>query len=110
MSTWNSDVVSQQFLAQAKNAERYLQEVRMKVKSNLSYQHVYDEHLARFYVYNYLHGRLFLASRAALLKELQSMATHPIPASLKAYDDERFGTYRQQYLDHLIEQFSSESS
>lgn len=109
MTTWNSDAVSQQFLVQAEDAERYLQEVRVKVKSNSSYQHVHDEHLARFYVFNYLHGRTFLASRDALLKELQSMAAHAIPAPREAYEGERFGRYRQQYVNLLISQFSSES-
>jgi hypothetical protein len=33
------------------------------LKRSRSYEHVFDEHMARFYVYNYLHGRTFLESK-----------------------------------------------
>jgi len=52
MTAWNSETISEQFLAQAKDAERYIREVRVKVNTNSSYQHIYDDHLARYYVFN----------------------------------------------------------
>jgi hypothetical protein len=60
---WNSEELSAQYRHQAEDAERYLAEVRGKLKRSRSYEHVFDEHMARFYVYNYLHGRTFLESK-----------------------------------------------
>jgi len=69
---WDEKALSSEFLTQAQDAERYLGEVRRKVKRNRSYERVFDEHLARFYVFNYIHGRTFLSTRQALLRELKS--------------------------------------
>jgi hypothetical protein len=63
---WNSEELLARYWRQAEDAERYLAEVREKVKRSRSYEHVFDEHMARFYVYNYLHGRAFLETREAL--------------------------------------------
>jgi hypothetical protein len=102
---WDAESISNGFLFQAEDAERYLSEVRWKVRSNPSYQCVLDEHLARFYVFNYLHGRTFLSSRQALLKELKRLAAVPIDAPTEAYSPERFEHFRQQYLAQLISRF-----
>jgi hypothetical protein len=51
-SGWDERAVSQRFLGTANNAERYLTEVRTKVKGNRAYERVYDETLAQFYVFN----------------------------------------------------------
>jgi hypothetical protein len=110
MINWNAEALSRRFLAQAVSAEQYLQEVRIKVKTNPSYQNIHDDYLARYYVFNYLHGRTFLASSNALLKELKSMAVHSTPAPREAYEQERFEHYRQQYIAQLINEFSSEYS
>lgn len=109
MATWDPEALTRRFLHQAEDAERYLAEVRGKVKSNPSYQHVYDEHMARFYVFNYLHGRTFLESRNSLLQELQSILTAQVP-SPDVYDKERFETYRRRYIEQLIEEFSKGSA
>jgi hypothetical protein len=109
MINWNAEALSKRFLAHAEDAESYLKEVRVKVKTNSSYQHIHDDHLARYYVFNHMHGRTFLASSDALLKVLHSMATDP-PAPREAYDQETFEHYRQQYLTQLISEFNSGSS
>jgi hypothetical protein len=60
---WNPEDLSVRYRHQAEDAERYLAEVRRKVKGNRSYEHVFDQQVARFYVFNHLHGRTFLESR-----------------------------------------------
>jgi hypothetical protein len=106
MEKWDTDAVSRQFLFQAEDADRYLRQVQNKVKSNRAYECVYDEHLARFYVYNYLHGRTFLISRKALLDELRSLANTTLSAPHDAYDPQRFERYRQSYIAEIINQFT----
>ncbi len=109
MAAWDTDALTRRFLHQAEDAERYLREVRSKVKSNPSYQHVYDEHMARFYVFNYLHGRTFLETQDSLLRELRSLLNAKIPTP-DIYDKERFETYRRRYIEQLIEEFSKEGT
>ena len=106
MDKWDKGALSKQFLFQAEDAERYLRQVRIKVKSNKSYECVHDEHLARFYVYNYLHGRTFLISRKELLDELRSLANTPLRTPHDAYDAQRFESYRQSYIAELMRQFT----
>jgi hypothetical protein len=103
---WNPDLIGNEFLFQAGDAERYLSEVRRKVGVNPSYQCILDEHLARFYVFNFLRDRTFLCSREALLKELTRLAAGPFDAPAQAYNPERFEHFRQQYLAQLISRFS----
>ncbi len=107
MATWDPDVLTKRFLHQAQEAEHYLNEVRHKIKSTPSYEHVYDDHLARLYVFNYLHGRTCLETQQSLLRELRSLlSAKPRPAP-DAYDQELFETYRRRYLGQLIEEFST---
>ncbi|MGZ5135869.1 MAG: hypothetical protein ACXWCG_12000 [Flavitalea sp.] len=105
MITWDIELLSSRFLNEANNAERYLREVKVKVKTNASYERVYDEHLARFYVFNYLHGRTFLSSKDALLKELKEFLDYTQTPS-DAYDLERFNENRKLYITQLIKEFS----
>jgi len=106
MDKWDMNALSNRFLSQVEDTERYLEEVKFKVKSNKSYEHIYDEHLAKFYVYNYLHGRTFLVSCENLLKELKSMAINPLRAPNDAYDAQRFENYYHRYINNLIEEFT----
>ena len=107
MSAWDPDTLTRRFLHQAEDAERYLREVRDKIKANPSYEHIYDDHTARFYVFNYLHGKTFLATRKTLLEELQSLLDATINPGADAYDKDRFERYRRSYIERLIEEFSA---
>jgi len=110
MATWDPDALTKRFLHQAEDAERYLNEVRSKIKRSSSYEHVYDEHMARFYVFNYLHGKIFLENRESLLRELKSLASTNIRPGPDVYDKDRFENYRRRYLEQLIEEFSTGSA
>jgi len=99
---WNLEELSARYLHQAEDAERYLAEVRGKLKRNRSYEHVFDEHIARFYVYNYLHGRTFLQTREELLRELEAMKYGAPPVGPEVFDRERFERHYRMYLEGEI--------
>lgn len=110
MTTWNVESLSRRFLSQANSAESYLREVRVKVKTNASYERVYDEHLARFYVFSYLHGRTFLSSKEALLKELKEFSDDTMQTPSDAYDPACFKQHRKLYIAQLIKEFSHDAT
>ena len=101
MEKWDKNQVSIRFLRQAEDAERYLQEIKGKVESQPTYEHLFDEHLARFYVYNYLHGRTFLSSERELLSELQRMLEYDVNPN-ECYDIEWFERLRKTYINQEI--------
>jgi hypothetical protein len=106
---WNSEELSARYLHQAEDAERYLAEVRGKLKRNRSYEHVFDEHMARFYVYNYLHGRTFLQTREELLRELEAMKRGKLPADPEVFDRERFERHYRTYVEGEIRRISEKT-
>ena len=107
MEAYNETAVSEHFLWVAEAAHRYVQEVRGKLKSNSSYEHVHDDHLAKFYVYNYLHGKMFLVSLASLLAELSRLQASTHSAPREALDASRFEQYRQSHIADLIERYEN---
>jgi hypothetical protein len=110
-SGWDEKAVSQRFLATAENAEGYLTEVRTKVKRNRGYERVYDETLARFYVFNRIAVSASLTTRQYLLSELKSMTKNP-PALEEnapysgAYNAQRFAEFYRKCASELFEEFS----
>jgi hypothetical protein len=107
MEAWDMNAVSQGFFNIAQEADRYLREVRLKLKWNKSYEPIFDEHLAKFYVYNYFHGRTFLVSRHALVEELRNLKNTPFPGTSEALDAKRFEHYRKIYIEELITEYTS---
>jgi len=103
---WDSQRVSDGYLSTARDAEIYLDEIREKVKSNPSYEVIYDEYLAKFFVYNYLHGRTFLDTKQALVSELRSMLARPALDS-KVYDAARFKKYYCVYVQEVLRNLES---
>jgi len=106
MEQWNAEQISNCFLRQAEEAERYCKEVKSKIKTTTSYERIYDEHMAKFYVYNYLHGRSFLVNINQLITELETMLEYDVKPS-EYYDLERFEEYRQLYINHEITRFKN---
>ncbi|ERJ19973.1 hypothetical protein SSPSH_000837 [Salinisphaera shabanensis E1L3A] len=107
MKKYDKESISRGFLRRAEDAERYLREVRAKLKDNPSYKHVHDDHLAKFYVYNYLHGRTFLESESMLVAELGRLQALDFPAPREAFSSERFELYRQAYLNEVLTSFEN---
>jgi len=104
---WDRNTNSQQFLAQAERAELYLDEVKVKVKSNPSYRVLHDQTLAEFYVYNHLHGRTCLQTRETFVRYLEELSAHP-PTSAEAFDEARFVRHYSNTIRGLIEHHASE--
>lgn len=102
MTVWDAEAMSKLFISEAENAERQLRQAAAKAKMNRSFEHVHDQHLARYYVYNYLHGRSFLFSRETLLDELRVLAKTRFTTPHEVYDAQRFEEFRQCYISGLI--------
>ena len=101
MINWNVEQLSRSYRRQAEEAERYCKEVRGKISVSPSYKAIFDEHVAKFSVYNYLHGRTFLSSKAELLSELRRMLSFSASSS-ECFDEARFETYRRMYINYEI--------
>ena len=95
-------------MAKAEGADRYLREIRTKISRTTSYEHIYDETLAEFWVFNYLHGRTFLSTRETLLAELRAFVSTPATPH-DAYEMDRFRSFRQRVIESLISRFESGS-
>ncbi len=70
-SNWDADALSKRYELLTLNAEGRLKELDWKIKEKPAYAVEYDAVLADFWVYNYLHGKTFLASRDALIGSLR---------------------------------------
>ncbi len=99
---WNLESISHSFLIAAQMSENYLNEIRPKLVSQPTYKLLYDEHLATFYVYNYLHGRTFLESKATLIKELKRMKENPNIAS-EAIVKEHYLNFYTKTIDSILD-------
>jgi hypothetical protein len=102
---WNQNELSQQFLCVAQNAEIYLAEISPKAKGNSAYRNLFDDHLAKFFVFNYLHGRTFLTSREQLVTELHRMLDFSYPGS-GAFDAAEFERFRRVYIEQLMSEYT----
>ena len=102
MKIWNPESLSSQFLSVAESAERYMLECKMKAATSEAHKALHDEHLAKFYVFNYLHGRTFLATRDAFLSELRSFLHAQPTAPHEAFNGDHFLAWRQRFITNII--------
>lgn len=102
MAVWDAEAISKLFLSEAESEDQRVSEMADKARKNKSLQPVFDRHLARYYVYNYLQGRTFLFSRETLLDELRALAKTTFATPREAFDAERFEQFRQQHIVSLI--------
>lgn len=105
-SKWNAESLSNEFLRKAEGADHYLREIRTKVGRTKTYELIYDQTLAEFWVFNYLHGKTFLNSRIDLVAELRRLLeVQATPHD--AYELKRFQECRKRTIESLIERFES---
>lgn len=106
MKPWDIEALSRRFEAAASSAERYMYECRDKLRLGRSAQYrvLHDEHLAKFYVYNYLHGRDFLESPKRFLSALKELLNYQETPPSNAFDGKTFLDWRQRYIRALIAQ------
>lgn len=102
---WKLNELNRFFKSKADGAERYLIEIRSKLDKSISYEALYDQTLAEYYIFSYLHGRTFLESKQVLLKELNSMFDSPTIA-FDVVDKERFLLSYRNLIKRLISQIN----
>ncbi len=103
MKSWDKNTISEQYRLQAEEAERYLNEIKLKAGDDPSYKLISDEHLARFYVFYYLHGRTFLKTKELLLSELQQMLNADVHIPRECSDKEQYKRSYRAYVAQEIE-------
>src|SRR5579859_8184802 len=89
----------------ANEAERYMLEAKSKISRTLSYRGLHDDHLAKFYVYNYLAVRC--ESREHVLDVLTRLLTEPHAAPSSAFDATRFKSAYQGCVRAEIQRLSA---
>lgn len=104
MADWNSKALSERFLSQAIDAERYAQEPRTESSKNEPYKRVYDETLVASYLGRRLSDETFLGSRQALVRELKNMLMVEFQ-NAQAFDQERLKKLFVVELRRLIKEF-----
>jgi hypothetical protein len=107
--TWDTESISEGYRQQADMAQHRLDEVKRRHRDSPAYGHELDEALARFYFFNYMHGRVWLESREALLTKLREMRERSIlPGEVQ--DPERFLRRYRSEIEHQIQRFEGPSS
>jgi hypothetical protein len=105
---WDPKILSEEFLAKTQACERYLDEIKAKLHVTRSFELIFDEALAEFYVFNYLHGKPFLATRDQFLAGLRGLLKMEVPKALGILDFERFKVVRQNIIENLIRRFEKD--
>jgi hypothetical protein len=102
---WDPERLNQEFLAKTKACELYLDEIKAKLHVTRSFELIFDEALAEFYVFNSLCGKPFLATRDQFLAALRGLLKMEVPKVLGILDFERFKAVRQNVIENLISRF-----
>jgi hypothetical protein len=107
---WDPERLSQEFLVKTEACERYLDEIKAKLHVTRSFELIFDEALAEFYVFNGLHGKPFLATRDQFLAGLRGLLKTEVPKVLGIFDFERFKVVRQNIIENLIRRFEKDEA
>ena len=105
---WDVDEISGYFLKTAEQTERCLWEARRRVELLEKYKDIFDKHLAKFYLYNYLWGRTFLESKDMLIEELMSLLKEPISPASEAYDKRLFMDLWKRNIEDLLKKITND--
>lgn len=108
MSAWNYSAESTRFQNAALDAERRLREIQARIKSRPSYKVEHDQVLARFFVFNHLHGRNFAPTRAALIDYLRKFLTDGPTVPSEVLDPEIYQHSWKSEIMALIKRLEDE--
>lgn len=101
-----SQTTDPNYQARAEEAFRYATECRRKAKENAGYETLHDEHLAKFYVLDHLHGRTFTHNPKELAKALNSLRANA-PSPHEVFSQERFLYYYNREVDAVLNTIAS---
>ena len=106
MQDWDPKKMSEQFRVQAEDAARYAKEAKGKMSRTNTYRLLYDEHLARCYVFAALPDGSHLDSREDSISFLnQLIQDRPTPfgaCDADYFEDQRIKCIKQVLCDITI--------
>ena len=103
--SYDQHSIDAEFRESAQEADRCVQAIAAADSTDASQADRHDECLGHFSVYEFLHTRPFLRSRAALLEELRWLLDAELPVPANAIDRNRFDSSRYSLLKSLIARF-----
>ena len=112
MKTWDSDSARNSFAAIADAAERYANELSRRIKSDPKNQSDYvrelhDEHLAKWYVYDWLAHSSCLESREQLKAEVRSKLDSVfVFQHYGVFNKDNFQKHWRQYMESVLKTYS----
>lgn len=98
---WNRDAVRAYFAARSESDEQYLKELKGRLVIRPTYQGIYDQTLASYYVHNHFRGRSWLSTRDEFLRALGNLEISAVPTDTY-FDRERFATFRLNLIRALF--------
>lgn len=105
MTKFDAKHTADSFQYIANEAERYMLEAKSKTSRTHAYRGLHDDHLAKFYVYNYLVVQC--ESREHLLAALRRLMKEPHAAPPFAFDAMRFASAYQGWVRHETKRLSA---
>lgn len=105
LNKWDKDAISSRFKSKASSVDTYLREVSAKVKTNKSYEFIYDEYLALSEVYNFLYEKTFLNTKESLVRKLKDLLESEGLFSNRSYHIESYYKFRTAEIQCLINEF-----
>ena len=104
--TWDADALSNRFELWARQRERDYIQSRSRISRSDYYKRQHDEELAEFWVYNYIHGKIFLGSQEAFVRELNRLSIDT-PTVSAAFDEDVFKRHYNLTVQRLLDEFGN---
>lgn len=108
--SWNPKALSDSFRSRADFAERYADELARRKNKGETERDLHDEHLAIFYVNDFLVERSFLDSREELVAALREYVKRGPVSFSTAIDPERFRAHWERVANNLIKEIGKEAA
>ena len=112
MKTWDSDSERKSFASIADAAERYANELSKRIKNDPKNQSDYvremhDEHLAKWYVYDWLAHSSCVESREQLKAEVRIRIDSNFEfRALGVFNKDNFQKHWRRYMESIIKTYS----
>jgi len=104
---WAPKKLSDGFKSRAEMAKRYADELWARPNKGSYEKQLHDEHLAEFYVYDFLVERSFLNSPNALVAELREHQKRGPVFRSTIFDKETYSRYWKLVVENLINEYEN---